>query len=719
MKEHDTQRTRSSSLLPIIALAAVFVALLRHAASISGIDRLWGLDLLFDCGPLSAILWTALCLVPALALLVPLARERVTTVLPKALPFLAPLLVAVLFLAAALFPMRTFFYGDGGPLTMQIWRLAMKEPVDAALLLNWKSSPLAGALLYGIAVAVPHALHLLSLPLPTHPTYPFIAQSLFFLALLGVYAFRNRKDASLAPQLLLLFGTAGVVFFFGYAEFYLPVFVFTFLYLREAERALDGGPLWPAVIALAGAVASMYAAAVLIPSLLVVVLARNPKRQRLATVANARWLLLAATGGYLLLLFAGVIGAGDSRVFMPLHPVETAAGTCAYTVFSSWHLADVANLLALLAPIPLVVLLAVLPARRSRSFRQAPRCAFYLLAGGMFFLFIFGANTSLGLARDWDLTAPLGVITGFFALALLRQREGTRRLSSSLALGALAALSALPWISVMGTADVAAIRFERIMALDSRHMYRDYALSGYEALRKYYQNSGASDKDLQLCRKKIELIDYASNYLLFIGKSSALLPKRPHDYLDAQRWALGRLQEKAEALRRLGKERDYDISIPQIDSLAELIAVNAFLVKRDSALTDALVAVGNSTGYRYPYPSILGMRAFLEGRFSDAAPLLQASLNHDFHHERVYLILGTALGILNRFSEALAIYNAGVHENPENLPLLITLAKYSILGKVKLEDAQLLLNRALELNPSPEQEKEIHSLLQQAGTAPQ
>ena len=85
----------------------------------------------------------------------------------------------------------------------------------------------------------------------------------------------------------------------------------------------------------------------------------------------------------------------------------------------------------------------------------------------------------------------------------------------------------------------------------------------------------------------------------------------------------------------------------------------------------------------------------------------------------MYLILGTALGILNRFSEALAIYNAGVHENPENLPLLITLAKYSILGKVKLEDAQLLLNRALELNPSPEQEKEIHSLLQQAGTAPQ
>jgi tetratricopeptide (TPR) repeat protein len=428
-------------------------------------------------------------------------------------------------------------------------------------------------------------------------------------------------------------------------------------------------------------------------------------------------LLLGGATLYLLLLLTGMIGAGESRVFMPLSKVETPAGTCTYTVFSSWHLADVANMLLLVAPLPLLVLLPLLVIPRGRAFLREPAFGFHLLASGFFFLFLFGANTSLGLARDWDLTAPLGVLIGFFALAALRRSEGRNAQLAACAFGVLALLGTLPWIATMRNTGSAAARFERVLALDEAHMYRDYALSGYEALRKYHQNAGDVDKDLQLSRKKIELIGYASNYTSFIGKSAALLPERAHDYLDAQRWMLGHLRDKAEALRSVGKTRDYEISFAQIDSLGELIAVTAFLNHQDSTLVAPLAALGHLTGYPYPYPSIQGMQAFLESRFADAADLLQASINHGFQHERVYLTLGTALGIMQRYSESLAAYEAGVRANPDNIPLLTTLAKYLLRARIRTEDAMLLLGRALELNPQPDEEREIRALIQQAQSA--
>ncbi|MBL0176767.1 MAG: hypothetical protein IPP94_16155 [Ignavibacteria bacterium] len=715
MPEHPTKHSSISAVLAAIGLSALLIVLLREGLSASGIGRYWGFDFFADTRR-DVFPWRIGLLLPLVAFILKPVYARVIRNEARIRTALPLLLVVAAMAVLFLWPMRTFFYGDGGPLLVQIWRIGEQQAVDMSLLLNWKSSPLAGALIYGLAVAVPKTFSAFGLPLPTHAAYPFVAMSALALIALGVYFFMRRRDERTVMEALLLFGTAGALFFFGYVEFYLPVFVFVFLYLSTAERALDGGSLWPSALALALAIAAHYAAAVLLPSFAVLALSRN-KESRIR-ISGSRVLLVlgGAVALYLALLFGGVIGSGDSRLIMPLHPVDSPAGRCVYTVFSSWHLADFANLLALLAALPLLVIAALAFTRQGRSWFSTTHFAFHALGSGLFFLFIFAANTSLGLARDWDLAAPLGLLLAFFALSMLRHASGKDWPRSGHLFALSAMLLTLPWLAINLNADLSAKRFERVLALDAEHMYRDYALSGYEALRKYHQNAGHRDRDLELSRKKILIIDYPSNYLSLFGKSQYMLEAGLRtDYIATQRWMLERLARKARELRTARVERDYAIGIPQIDSLAELIAVHAFISRTDSALGDTFRDVGDATGYAYPFLSIRGMEAYQRREYPAAAELLQQALNRGFHSARVYVVLGTALGLADRHGEALRAFEAGVLANPADMQLHVLLAKYYIRAGVNLQGARVLLERAMNLEPDPTQQREIQGLVEQIG----
>jgi hypothetical protein len=715
MPEPSNRQPAFSTVLSALAFWVVVIIAMREIVSWLDFGRYWGLDFLVDSGK-SAILWRLAAALPLLCFFIRPVRERLLARKPTLHSTVPLFLIAAAMTVLFLWPMRTFFYGDGGPLLVQIWRIGEQQAVDMSLLLNWKSSPLAGAIIYGLAVAVPKLFTTLGLQPPAHAAYPFVAMSALALIVLGVYFFRRRRDERTVMEALLLFGTAGALFFFGYVEFYLPVFVFVFLYLSTAERALDGDPLWPAALALALAIAAHYAAAVLLPSFAVLALSR--KKESGIRISGSRVLLVlgGAIALYLALLFGGVIGSGDSRLIMPLHPVDSPAGRCVYTVFSPWHLADIANLLALLAPLPLLVIAALAFTRQGRSWFSTPHFAFHAFGAGFFFLFIFAANTSLGLARDWDLAAPLGLLLAFFALSMLRHFNGREWQLAGSFFSLSAMLLTLPWLAINLNDALSASRFERVLALDAEHMYRDYALSGYEALRKYHQNAGHRDRDLDLTRKKILIIDYPSNYLLLFGKSQNMLESGLRtDYIATQRWMLGRLERKARELRTAGLPRDYAISIAQIDSLAELIAVHAFIARVDSALTDAFRAVGNVTGYAYPFLSIRGMEAYQRREYPAAAELLQQALNRGFHSARVYVVLGTALGLADRHGEALRAFEAGVLANPTDLQLHVLLAKYYIRAGVNLPGARVLLERAMNLEPDPTQRREIQGLVEQIG----
>ena len=186
-------------------------------------------------------------------------------------PLAAAILLA-LCCAFALLPMETFFYGDGGLLIPQIYLLSQGLEYDAGLLLNLKSSPLAGYLLVSTAEHAPDAYNLLGADLPETALYPFRWLSLIAFIPVGIMLLLEQDRKLALAQLLFVLGTAGSLFFFGYVEYYPLWFgLVTAFLLAGWQHMRSGKPLWLAVLWFVLAFAAHYATIALLPALLFII----------------------------------------------------------------------------------------------------------------------------------------------------------------------------------------------------------------------------------------------------------------------------------------------------------------------------------------------------------------------------------------------------------------------------------------------------------------
>jgi hypothetical protein len=570
----------------VMAAGAVFavLALLRLAAAQFPAARVWGLNASAWLPVWAQLLIAALGVLAATPLVLRFARgaSRVPGMLPlRVTALLFAILAGGVFWA---FRMETYFLGDGAVYLSEHFRLLRGLSVSESVLYSIGSAPLTGWLL------AQGALLFFSegSTLAGNPQFVFwiagAAAGAVFTAMAVLISGRwsEREDERFACTLILLF-TPAMLFFFGYVEYYTFAFVgitFTAFLSIEAARGRVAA-YWP-VLALLLSSALHMMALVLLPGVLLALLAAKEGTARFVTLRNVLLLAAAALAAGGVFYFASAIAFEGSRVILSLVPFGAEGARQFYTLFSAAHIIDVVNMLLLTAS----PLLAVLPFLRARGWDAA---ALVGLAHVIFsFFLMFFGYSGFGMARDWDVTAFFAATAALLILTLLRREEAPRRayLLQLAAWGSVVAV--LPWLLVNIDASRSERRFRDIMALDDRIIPGDFALNGYEHLRKYYQSTGDREGVTWAIGKKIEMVGYPSDYRKY---ALAVIEGVPAEQR-AERWAwmLGSLRERLARMREKGTESEYAGSLAEFREVAiELLMQLGQLPQRGGEL-DALFA---------------------------------------------------------------------------------------------------------------------------------
>ena len=631
---------RSGRIVPVpsdlavpAAMAFGILAMLRLAAAQFPAERVWGLNaaawLPFWLQALFALLGVALA-TPAL---IALSRRLLRVPAGMRLPVLA---AAGAVLAGGmfwLFRMDTYFLGDGAVYLAEHFRLLNSLPVSESVLYSLGSAPLTGWMLATLA----RLLYVEGAAIAGNPQYVFwltgaVAGALF-VALTpgmastlrmasalrrGTKAAGGRDDAGHAsagtdagsrdrlPAAMLLLFTPGLLLFFGYVEYYTFAYVGIALTAWLSIEVSRGrvSPVLPVLVLLLSAALHLMSL-VLLPGVLLALLARSPMdggaEDGAAADADAAGSEVATTGlarlvslrGVLLIAgfalaagavyyFASGIAWEGSRVILSLVPFGEEGAMQHYTLLSAAHLVDVLNMLAFTA----APVLLVFPFLRRREW-DAPSLVALTHVLFAFFLMFFGYS-GFGMARDWDVTAFFGVLAALLLLTLLRREEEARR-GHLLHLAAWASVVAvLPWLLVNLDAPRSEQRFRDIMALDDVHIPGDFALNGYEHLRKYSQSTGDRAGVLWAIGKKIEMVGYPEDfrkYALAVIEGAPAAERAPR-----WAWMMEELRGHLEDMQEKGTDRSYAGSAEEFREVAVELLAQLGQLPQTAGEMDALFA---------------------------------------------------------------------------------------------------------------------------------
>jgi tetratricopeptide (TPR) repeat protein len=674
---------------------------LRAAASFVEPMRLWGLDYLRYLDPSCAVAWSLAGLFVLLLARVP---DRFLTIRGGGVAVACfALLGAVLFLS----PITTFFYGDGGSYVPNVFRYHETGAYDAHMMMNVRSGILTGVVQHLFVTGIPAVL-----PRLDNILYPWIAMSWLALLLLAVayIAWMRREADGGAAQLLLVLGGVGTLFLLGYVEFYTLPLVMLLLFLLAAEHSLrTRGSVSMPIALYVLAVASHYMYLALAPAFVTFLALRfewvpagwRSTRHVLTAsgITIAVWIVVYAVAGF---------ASSDSRIVMPLFAKTTGAGTQAYTLLSSRHLVDILNILLFIAPVPLAVLVASAAGPRRATGDDATKL--YLVAMVFLLAFLLFANTVFGLARDFDIFAPLGIVLALFAHHQLRLRAGGMRLA--LIAGVASVVYIAPWIVLNLDEEATVARFESVLRLDDEQLYGDYALSGYEALRKYHLHKGDLDGEVQVLRRQIELLDYPEHYRLLIDASLAWQERDPERYVATHAWMLDRLRTRAEKLRDAHADRDYNTSVDDIVRLTTTITSHAYLNGTVARLQDAVRGICALTGRSTPLTLIAGMDAFAAGRYTDAHAALMRVREEGFESDLLYGMLSATWLHRGDPAEAARTCRIGREKYPQSYRIPMSYA-IALVERGMTAQAIEQLREALAASPPDDIRTNLESVLQQ------
>jgi len=320
-----------------------------------------------------------------------------------------------------------------------------------------------------------------------------IAAGLVTLLTVLLAAFRLfRSTFSRVGFVLGIMTTGSVVVFFGYVENYMLLVWWVVLFAITGLLHLEGhASRWWSLLPATAACLSHVFGVVVLPALGYLLLRDSPVFRALARKPRRvrRFVLLAA------LIVAAIVGGIVYRSSLFIRtalvpPTELAFTPEGYTLFSLAHLTDYANLLLLLCPGLLVLvgaLFRVTPT--ANDSRSTGRFLWILTLTALAMAFVI--DPKLGMPRDWDLFAFVGMIVGLAAYYVVCHRVDRSAMNVTVPVLAIAlgCFALLPRVIGVNIEEVAVARIESYIDLDRlRHR------STYRVLFDYYQATGQPAK---------------------------------------------------------------------------------------------------------------------------------------------------------------------------------------------------------------------------------
>lgn len=512
---------------PVLCALVALVALLHLAAAFAPSGVNWGFHHLAFLPLPFRVLFPALMLL----LLFPPVETRVGALFESAVVRVTRLSrggkivlgIGGLLLAALIFwtfRQTTFFLGDAMFVMRGLRTLRSAADIPQAII----NAPLSGWFTWQIYQAL----------LPKNPADAHQLAFQVFSVLLGVanLALLSRvvreigadaQDRALAFLFLAGGGTAQM--FFGYVENYTLALVAGLLFSWLAVLHFRGRAHAALPMAALGVLfVSHFGFFVMLP-VAVLLLGRLVLRKKYLDAALGVGAAIAAAvallwlSGYTLeAVRAEFAEQGEGgRHFVPFATKST--GWHAYTMFSLWHLGDLANLFMLVSPfaVPVLLLLAG-PLFRAMRGGSVPLAA--LVLGALCVLaFAFAFNFDIGMSRDWDLVASytsLVAVAAAFAWFWLVGDPGLRR-RGMLLMGVVTLLHTIPW--VLTNADSAA-------SIDRSRMLRDDRVWGPAAIIYANEDLGNFYRDRKDFAKAVEYYEAglridSTNSRRWIGIASA------------------------------------------------------------------------------------------------------------------------------------------------------------------------------------------------------
>lgn len=320
------------------------------------------------------------------------------------------------------------------------------------------------------------------------------------------HLFETRGARVMAAVLLMSAG--GSLLFFGYVETYALPYVAVLAYSAALLGCVAGRVrINVAALLLLLCIVSHVQHVLLVPSFLALVYLRRGNMN----AAKQVYVLLAASVGVMLLVYLGVMfspglwaDTGDN----PFILLRATAGV-SYTLFSAQHLRDIINEYLLLASVPCLMIAVLAMARWRRLDFKAPEVVVLIVATTFMEAFLVGGYFGLGLARDWDVSASLGVMLALLALVLFRQavdEREVRMLAPGIATTALAGIVA--WIIVNVDTTAAQSRYESLLTLYRPIVHPRVSRFGYENLRKVFHHRGDYMGELRTLDSMVRILPW-------------------------------------------------------------------------------------------------------------------------------------------------------------------------------------------------------------------
>jgi tetratricopeptide (TPR) repeat protein len=496
-----------STGIPAAAFVPISVLILaRGIASIYPESAFWGLNFPGFLPDWSLLLLTFLSAIVA----VPRAADSILTGLDAAASFLFPtekrkglLVHAAIAIACGILFWRLFvpfpFLGDGVHVVRSLLRYNEAAGLSYGTLWNEPLTVLVLNTLIGI-FAPGRAGAEVDV---TGYSDVFMIVSYLLGALFVFFVLRMSKHAfpAVRERLMLsaaVFGSAGLLFYFGYIEFYAFLYLFGTLYLLAVLRdsSTRAFPMLSTLL-LSLAAAFHLSALVFIPAHILLLWRYFAVRQGGAAPSASRMITAVAVfaaAAFVFYLWTNL--SGGNSFFIPL-----SSESSGLTLLAPRHLLDVLNNLLLHAPVPVAMFVTFLLLHR----RTIENDGFVVVAiAAVFWLLLCAAHSAIG--RDWDVYALLGASLAVgAALAVTQFEEPRLRGWASVQLTVQPLLMVIPWIAVNASFIPSMDRYLALTEAYAKLLPPAVTAGHYETLRSAMHASGNAEGEAVMIARSMEL----------------------------------------------------------------------------------------------------------------------------------------------------------------------------------------------------------------------
>jgi Tfp pilus assembly protein PilF len=618
----------------LILISVLLVAGLNISGALSPSHVNWGFQL-FGFYPLwvgiPALAFAVVVLVPSIRRNLWKRLEGFARTCSRLHLWILPAALSIIFVfLVILFPARLHLLGDGALLLRVTGGLKAMEELPP----NFNHQPLVG-LIFGFIRD--YAAAGLVEPGRIFQILDAVAGVLFIILLTAFLRRLGRPPAEVAVYAGLAFFTAGSQFFFGYVELYVFFYIFTFAFLLTGWLAIEQhlSVLIP-IICYILMVGLHFGSIFFFPAAGVLLIITFRRKIRVLVFSFAVLVAVALTG-YLAGLFhpeALILRTvGESRYnFLPFSP---EGEYFAYTMFSTDHMLDWVNALALIAPFGIPMAVALLAGLwKEISFRD-PLFLFLATASIAGLTFTFVMNPALGMARDWDFLASFFVPLIVFTLYLAR-KAFLHTTAHDLLLPVLVAQIILTtgWIGVNASASK---HLARVSTLgDPRFLGVVPRMNFNETLANHYWYSGHPQ----------DAVAYWERYAAIDSANPRTMANLSEVYK--------KLGDGENAFRALQKAAENKSANPAVYMNLGVMFANRG--DTANAIRYNLRALERDSGYAKAHAN-LGLLYSRQSKFAEAVPYLERAIALGLQEPFLYRELGSGEFFLSNYRRSLEYYN--------------------------------------------------------------